>query len=604
MIKIRCKAGRGEGSDISSARREHFRSLGFALLVASLCAAALTVQVSTAEAATFTVNTTDDVNDSACTASHCSLREAIVAANAIADADTITFTIPGPPPHTIRPGGGFAVMNFPTIIDGTTQPGYRGTPIIELDGSLSGTGSYGLQFRGGSSTVRGLVINRFPRNGITLLARGSYLIADNYIGTDVTGTVARGNGEHGIALGREFFTNTQNTIRRNVISGNVGHGIQIGHPDAGENIIQGNYIGTNATGTAALPNTIDGIFVLAPNNTIGGTDAIARNIISGNGRHGILMGGLGNANGNLVQGNLIGAGADGASALGNGSEGVRILDSAGNTIGGTAAGAGNVIAFNVGDGVLVGQSFNDSRWSLNGILSNSIFANGGLGIDLIVDGVTPNDLGDPDPGPNEHQNFPVLTGASNSTITGALNSLPNTTYRLEFFANKACDPSGYGEGERFLGLTSVTTDGNGNAGFSFTSPTAFLGSEFVTATATDPMNNTSEFSACLRAPLAVAAHSFTASRSGRSVMLRWRTGSEFATVGFNVYRKARGKLVRLNKRLIPAASITGRSTSSYSFRARIASRRLAASSRYLLAEVRVDGSSTWYGPVRAVAVAT
>ncbi|MBA2361628.1 MAG: right-handed parallel beta-helix repeat-containing protein [Actinobacteria bacterium] len=483
-------------------RRKH-ALIAFTVLVAALSAAALTVRVSPAEAATFAVNTTDDVNDGSCNAQHCSLREAINAANGNADTDTIRFNIPGPGPYSIQPtGGGLPVINFPVIVDATTQPGYSGTPIVELDGSAPG-GFDGLSLRGGSSTVRGLVINRFDRVGIALLARGSYLIEDNYVGTDVTGIVALGNGEGGIALRREFFANTQNTIRRNVISGNVGHGILIGAGSlvqpAGENVIQGNYIGTNATGTTSLGNTLDGIFILAPSNLVGGTDAATRNVISGNGRHGVSMWGQGNANGNVVQGNFIGTAADGTRAVGNVSDGVRIVDSADNTIGGTAAGEGNVIAFNGGDGVLVGQNSNDSRWSRNGILSNSIFSNRGLGIDLILLGVTPNDPGDSDPGPNEHQNFPVLTGASGGTIAGTLNSKPNTTYRLEFFANPVCDPSGYGEGERLLGATAVTTDGNGNASFSFASPSPVLGGEFVSSTATDPANNTSEFSGCLLA---------------------------------------------------------------------------------------------------------
>jgi hypothetical protein len=135
----------------------------------------------------------------------------------------------------------------------------------------------------------------------------------------------------------------------------------------------------------------------------------------------------------------------------------------------------------------------------NGILSNSIFSNGELGIDLHVRGVRPNDAGDADQGPNALQNYPVLTSASGNTIAGTLNSIANTSFRLEFFANREPDPSGHGEGERFLGATSVTTDGTGNASFSFTSPSSFAG-EYLSATATDPANNTSEFSGVLFVP--------------------------------------------------------------------------------------------------------
>jgi trimeric autotransporter adhesin len=582
-------------------RRKRFGFLGFALFVATLSAGALTVHVSPAEAATFTVNSTDDVNDNACTASHCSLREAINAANANADTDTITFNIPGPAPHRIQvTGGGLPAINFPAVVDATTEPDFSGTPIVELDGTLAAANGIGLALRGGASIVRGFVINRFPRTGIILLARGSYLIEDNYIGTDVTGTAARGNGEHGIVISREFFTNTNNAILRNVISGNVGWGIQIvgGDFEAGSNVIRGNRIGTDVSGTVALGNTIDGIRILAPNNTIGGTGAGDRNVISGNQRHGMIISGQGNGNGNLVHGNFIGTQADGTSALGNGSAGVRIEDSADNTIGGTAAGAGNVIAFNSGDGVLVGQSVNDSRWSRNGILSNSIFSNGELGIDLgsRLAGVTPNDPGDPDPGPNELQNFPVLTGISGDTIEGTLNSKPNTSYRLEFFANSECDPSMHGEGKLFLGATGVTTDGNGDAGFSFTSPTPVPSGQFVSATATDPVNSTSEFSHCLLRVTAVRISFVVAARTPNGVLVRWRTAAETQTLGFNLYRGRSGALERLNRALIPSAARGTTRGNTYSFLDRSAPRARAS---YRLQAVNLDGSKRWIASTAA-----
>jgi CSLREA domain-containing protein len=545
-------------------------SLGLALLVAAVSLAALTVRVAPAEAATFTVNTTNDANDGACNSSHCSLREAIIAASSAADLDTISFDLLGPGPHTIRPGSGYPVSNFPVIVDGTTQPGYVGKPIVELDGSLTGPGSIGLNFRGGGSTVRGLVINRFKRQGISLLARGSYVIENNYIGTDMTGTLARGNGEHGITVSREFFANAQNRIVGNVISANVGdgiilggdgsnvlqgnnvgtdvsgtvtlgntrHGVWINSPDnliggtvaaarnvvsangtvgiriGGSggiltgNVIQGNYIGTNVSGTTALGNGHDGIFTIGSNTTIGGTAAGARNIISASGRNGILIGGASNAadgRGSLVQGNLIGAAADGTTALGNGlalnagrDSGIDASFAIGTTIGGTAPGAANTIAYSTGPGVLIGAG-NNPNLIRNGVLSNSIHSNGALGIDLSPRGVQPNDAGDADRGANELQNYPVLTSASGNTIAGTFNSAANTSFRLELFANREPDPSGNGEGERFLGAMSVTTNGSGNASFSFASPTSFSG-QYVSATATDPVNNTSEFSGALFVP--------------------------------------------------------------------------------------------------------
>src|SRR5688572_15059005 len=215
--------------------------LGLALLVAALSLAALTIGVSRAEAATFTVNTTSDVDDGACTASHCSLREAINAANRFPDTDTITFTIPGPGPHTIQHAlhGHPKRLVFPVIIDGTTEPDYAGTPIIELDGSLSSPAMPGLTFFGGSSTVRGLVINRYTGAGIHLQQKGGYVIEDNYIGTDVTGTIDLGNGGGGIVgiWGQGEFENGRNTILGNVISGNGLAGIGLTND---RNVVQGN----------------------------------------------------------------------------------------------------------------------------------------------------------------------------------------------------------------------------------------------------------------------------------------------------------------------------------------------------------------------------
>ncbi|MGH3088542.1 MAG: Ig-like domain-containing protein, partial [Rubrobacteraceae bacterium] len=165
------------------------------------------------------------------------------------------------------------------------------------------------------------------------------------------------------------------------------------------------------------------------------------------------------------------------------------------TVGGTTAGAQNVIAFNGQDGV---QVFGGLR---HAILGNSVFSNGLLGINLgSAAGVTPNDTGDPDTGPNNLQNFPVLTSVSvsggNVSVSGTLNSVAAKTYRLEFFASDACDASGFGEGRTFIGTTDVTTDGGGNASFGPLSFPAPSDQPAITATATDPDNNTSEFSQC------------------------------------------------------------------------------------------------------------
>ena len=323
------------------------------------------------------------------------------------------------------------------------------------------------------------------------------LVQGNYIGTDVTGTIALGNGSAGIQIpGTNTTIGGTTPGAGNIISANAS-GLYL---QRGGNLVQGNYIGTDVTGTVPLGNTT-GVFIPGPNNTIGGTTAGARNIISGN-SFGVVIQGSGST-GNVVLGNYIGTDVTGTSALGNTSLGVVIFSSASNnSIGGAAAGAGNTIAFNGLDGVFV-RSATGRVTTGNSILSNSIFSNGNLGIDLgpvNADGVTANDLDDPDTGANNLQNFPVVTSAesvpSGTTIQGSLNSTPNTTFTVQFFSNPDCDPLGNGEGETFLGSTSVTTDANGDITFSATVPGVAPIGQVVTATATDPAGNTSEFSSC------------------------------------------------------------------------------------------------------------
>ena len=209
-----------------------------------------------------------------------------------------------------------------------------------------------------------------------------------------------------------------------------------------------------------------------------------------------------NTAGHKVIGNYIGTAADGVTPLGN-SRGVELIDKTAhdNTIGGTGAGEGNVIAFNNVEGVKVGKGS-----QRNAILGNSIFSNNSLGIDLFGQGgVTPNDPLDVDTGDqtaNECQNYPVITmttaNGNNTNIEGTFNSLANTQFRLEFFSSPAADPSGFGEGKTLLGFANVSTNGSGDALFSFSVPTASIVGPYLTATATDPANNTSEFSQSLQ----------------------------------------------------------------------------------------------------------
>jgi CSLREA domain-containing protein len=331
-------------------------------------------------------------------------------------------------------------------------------------------------------------------------------VQGNLIGTDKNGTNALGNSSTGV-----YITDAPNNAiggttdeARNIISGNHGDGVVIDESSAASgNKVEGNYVGTDAAGTADLGNKRDGVVIYgAPNNTVGGTVSGARNVISGNDGYGVTIGGptaTGNQAGtkNKVEGNYIGTKADGTAGLGNTRGGVAITGASKNTVGGTAAGAGNVISSTLLP-VAPGISINGAAKG-NRILSNSIDANGSLGIDLGTDGVTKNDKKDPDKGPNNLQNFPVIssakTASGTTTIKGTLNSRPGATFTIQFFSSPQADPSGFGEGKKFLGqkMTGLTSS-SGNASFKFTAPAVALG-EVVTATATNnPGGNTSEFS--------------------------------------------------------------------------------------------------------------
>ena len=257
--------------------------------------------------------------------------------------------------------------------------------------------------------------------------------------------------------------------------------------------MQGNFIGTDSTGTQALGNAGSGVALSIGlgGHLIGGTTPEARNIISGNAVRGVRVEGLTESN-NLIQGNFIGLDVTGSNALGNGSDGVLVSGANDTLIGGTVAGAANIIANNGANGVvIIGASVNNS------ILGNSIFDNAGIGIDLLENGVTLNDEDDADTGPNLLQNFPVITAVTiaggDATITGTLQAEASQTYRLEFFVNARVDVSSHGEGQTLLGFEDVTTDGSGEANFSVIFPVTGATTGF-TATATDSDGNTSEFS--------------------------------------------------------------------------------------------------------------
>ncbi len=431
----------------------------------------------------------------------CSLREAIQAANTnmvinecaagLPGLDTIEFSLPGNSP-SIAVTSALPIITEPIYINGNTGGATR----VELNGTAAG--SHGLNIQGGGSVIASMVINRFSLSGIFITSGTGNTVRDCYLGTDVTGLVDLGNGIDGINAnsGGNVIGGTL-PGEGNVLSGNGRAGITFGFGSSA-NLVQGNTIGLAANRNATLGISQHGVFIDggASNNTIGGTTTGARNLISGNAQCGVNIN-QDNSTNNVVQGNFIGTGVEG-EAFGNG-DGV-CLNSANNTIGGTTTGAGNLIAFNAGVGVNVAGT---STSIGNRLLGNFISNNGQLGINLGSAGasVNPNDAGDADVGPNGFQNFPVLTSASlagtNTVVQGTLNSTVNTNFRLEFFTNNACDASGNGEGQAFLGFTNVTTNGSGNASFAVTLPIPVAIGQSVTATATNSSNSTSEFSACV-----------------------------------------------------------------------------------------------------------
>jgi uncharacterized repeat protein (TIGR01451 family)/CSLREA domain-containing protein len=562
-----------------------------------------------ADGADLAVNTTADHDDGSCdplSEGDCTLREAINAANASPDSNKIKFDIPtndagylsaGTGVWTIRPQSTLPAIVYPVTIDGYTQrpcSSYSTDPpcsqvntdptcndallLIELSGrDILKSSNIGLNIVGGSSTVRGLVINQFASEGfgagIRLSGNGGNTIAGNFIGTDASGTRAENDESELTAnnVGIQIENCAGNTIggaipfddpmpsnaaaARNVISANYDDGIQITGVSSSGNIIRGNFIGTDSSGTVIFDDTEDenpmgnvvGIEIYdGPNNVVGnsqfaGAVAGAGNVISGNQEIGVEIssGRTAGPAGNGVGSNFIGTDLTGILDLGNGGDGVQLCqDAHDNVVGGSSEDFRNVIAYNYGNGV----NLLEPTLAGNVIRLNSIHDNGALGIDLADDGVTDNDSGDGDGGPNNRQNFPELTSAlvdgNTITVKGSLNSTPNSFFTLDFYRNTSCnddqsDNLGHGEGQTYLGsLTAVSTDSGGNANFTFAG-TTISGSQIVTATATAtlvdedndpqtpplPHSDTSEFSQCRAATVTNASLSVSKSQPSPSLVV-------------------------------------------------------------------------------------
>ncbi|MDB5353523.1 MAG: Cna domain protein [Planctomycetota bacterium] len=377
---------------------------------------------------------------------------------------------------------------------------------------------------GGSSVSNRNIISGNTTSNILIVGSTNNVVVGNTVGLNADGSTALGGTQAstaGIELENGAIGNTIGGVAataNNVIAGSTGPGIQIrGQTGAtgtisANNLVQGNFVGTNLPGSVAVAN--GGGIVLrdgTTGNTVGGTaGGLARNVVSGNTGAGVSL--LGTATtGNIIQSNLIGLQSDGVTALANTGDGVFVDGATNSQIGGTVAGAANTIANNAGAGVFVNTGTGIS------IRRNSIFGNTGLGIDLAPKGVNQNVATNPGVGPNNLQNYPVITGVVTTnnvtTVTGTLHSAPSTSYSIEIYSNTAADPSGNGQGKTFVGSTNVTTDASGNA--TFTTPTTAIltvGS-VLSATATDGGGNTSEFSADVAnvAPTADTSVTITAS---------------------------------------------------------------------------------------------
>jgi hypothetical protein len=364
--------------------------------------------------------------------------------------------------------GTYALPNYDGLsLEAVTQNNIIGGAEANMRNVISGNYAYGLPLIGQHTT--------------------NNIIKGNYIGTNSAGNAAVPN-TYGILFddgSRHNVIGGYNPGDGNVLSGNSGYGLFIYNLGTTENYIYGNFIGTDPTGTFAVPNgngiVIDGV---ATKHIIDG------NVISGNIQQGIVIHITG-SNDHIITRNKIGTDINGTNAIANGSDGVRIAEGGQYNNIGIAPDSGNVIAFNGGNGVLIMTPAD----FCNSISGNSIHSNGILGIDLWPEGVTANDAGDTDTGPNAGMNFPIILSATynsstdETTITGMLDSPSPDNCIVELFLSDG-DPTGHGEGSSYVG--SLFPLPNGTFTHTFSAPFII---NLLTATATDSCGNTSEFSA-------------------------------------------------------------------------------------------------------------
>lgn len=452
----------------------------------------------------------------------CSLRAAIEEANFMSGrltAHQINFDLTGTGPFVINIGSQLPSISSRVNINGTTQDGTscptrvrRADLQVVIDSSSAAIPiGNGLMFNetASGSTLQGVAVGGFTSRSVRLFGDNNLLIC-NHIGVDASGASMGSTGAGVEILGTgNVIGGASEHANRNVISGHGMQGILISGDD---NLVENNFIGTTPNGRNARGNVGGGIEIKSNGNDIGGTAERARNVISGNGSNDNgTFGGIriASAENNSIAGNTVGLARGRNAPIPNIGNGVEVIGGSEDNIVGPTNG-GNEIAFNSGHGVFVENRTPVSLSLQNTIRGNAIYSNDGLGIELAGDlppsmiGPDANDILDVDTGPNNHQNYPILTSAIVSgTVDGTLESMANMDYIVEIFVNDSCDPSGHGEGQTFLDSDLVQTDGSGQGNVSF-ALSAPVGS-FITATATDPVGNTSEFSPCIEVAASVAS---------------------------------------------------------------------------------------------------
>lgn len=474
-----------------------------------------------------------------------SLRQAILEANSKPGEDTITFNIPGSELHTINLLSALPAVTDPLTIDGFSQAGsiansisaqsggLNAQPKIAINGSNAGAGANGIQINTNATTIKGLIAQSFNGAGIAINGSNNK-VEGNYVGSNELGNVALPNQDGVFVQGGGNNTIGGNQpAQRNLISGNSGHGVAAVY--SSHNSIFGNIIGLQSDGINALGNNAFGIIIgHSSDNLIGSADANTRNTVSANSINGIVFFSFEQnsepCQRNKIQGNYIGTTTFGqVTNVGNGYAGAGIGgNGTDNLVGGASPGEGNVIAGNktfAGAGTMVMKPLSATK---NSYVGNSIFANNGLGIDLMEGttssngptaeiGRTPNDIDDADTGgANDYLNYPVITSATiqNNVLTIHYNldiadDHPGVNgYRVEFFGNAGPIPNGseaqaqYSVGSQIV--YSDVTDGV----FQFTIPGGPVGPDlegYATATTTeldnsiDGFGSTSEISVPVRA---------------------------------------------------------------------------------------------------------